>query len=378
MATSGTVSTYPYNQGKVIDHAARRAGYQPQKLTAENIETATDLLFTITAEWVNSGFPLWTRQFFLLNAFIGDASVPCPLGTVDVITPYWRIFQPYRGPCSLSSGGTSITLFGGQPNADVVITGANPSVFVNFGSVTQVDTVGVLLGGGATVAANLNILTSKDGVTFTQNQTLGQTTFTPGSWSYFDLEPSVSAQYVMVQLPGAGPWTVNQFVFGLTGGQTIPLGSGAGPSLNIDDYFNLPDRDFPSGQPNSAWVDRQVNFPVIKIWPVLNVEAYYGGCVCALTRRYIQDPADMTGNMEVPQRWLEALQWQLSKGLMDELPAPPIDPASGYSAIAQIQDRKDRYERVTANMSRSTKLAWAEERARGPINLAPRIGCYTK
>lgn len=377
-ATSGTVSTYPYNQGKIIDHAARRGGFDPEHLTSEQIEIATDLLFTLTAEWVNSGFPLWTKEFVLLNAFVGDPNVPCPVGTVDVVTPYWRILNPYRGVCALSSGGSSSTLFGGQPNADVTITGTNPSVSVNFGSATEVDTVGILAGGGVTFSAALAVITSQDGITFTVAQTLPTITYTPGQWSYFDLVPAVSAPFVGIRLTGAGPLVLNQLNFGLANCQTIPLGSGAGPSLNIDDYYNLPDPFFQSGQPNSAWVDRRVDVPIIKIWPTLNLYAFYNGVVCALVRRYIQDPASMTGAMEVPQRWLEALQWQLAKGLMDELPTPKIDQAAGYSAIAVIQDRAQRYDRVSKNMARSTQLAWGEERVRGPINLAPNIAPYTR
>lgn len=376
MATSGTVSTYPYDQSKIIDHAARRGGFVPEKLTPEQIEIAVDLMFTLTSEWVSSGFPLWTRQLLLLGVGVGNPTVVLPASVVDVITPYWRIFNPYRGSCSLSSGGASSTLFGGQPSADVTITGPGAAVAVNYGSPTQVDTVGVLLGGSTPLTAALNLLTAPDGVTFTQNQALPLTTFTPGQWAYFDLAPSVTAQGVELQLPGAGPWVLNALNFVLNQ-QSIPLGSGAGASLNIDDYFNLPNPFQQGDQPNSAYVDRQIP-PVIKIWPTLSPYAFYNGSVTALVRRYIMDPADMTGNMEVPQRWLEALQWQLAKGMMDEYPAPPIDAAAGYGAIAASQERQARYTRVQTNMTRSTGIAWGEERNRGPINLAPNIGCYTK
>ena len=113
IATSGTVSTYPFDQRKVIEHAFRRAGLQPEMASAENIEIAQDLIYTITSEMASAGFPLWTRQFLLLGTQIGGTDVACPVGTSDVIHAYWRQFSPYRGAATLSTGVSGTSLFSG-------------------------------------------------------------------------------------------------------------------------------------------------------------------------------------------------------------------------------------------------------------------------
>jgi hypothetical protein len=376
LTTSGTVSTFVYDNQKILDHSFRRAGYKTEEITAEYIQIALEIIYTLTAEWINSGFPLWTQQFILLAATIGSPSVPTPNGTVDILTPFWRILNPWRGAATTTAGADASPLCAGQPNSDIVIAGPNAGVTVAFGGSMEVDCIGVLLGGAVPLTAALDLLVSTDGATFTVAQSLPSTIFTPGTWAYFDLDPSISASYLQIRRPGAGNLTLNQLNFGLAQSQDIPLGN-HGPSLNIDDYFNLPDKHYQSGQPNSAYVVRQAATPLLKLWPVPNTAAFYNGTPAALVRRYIQDPGSMSNTMEVPQRWLEALQWQLAKGLMDELPQPKIDPSAGYSAIAISQEMQQRYQRVQANMQRSTMLAWAEERTKGPLNLAPDISGYT-
>lgn len=370
MPTSGTVDTYNFPQRKVIDHALRRAGYTPENTGSEWIEVAQDLLFLQLSEYVNAGFPLWTRQFRLLGNQIGSPDVLTPPGTVDVIASYWRILNPYRGSATQTNSSDASLLFGGQPNADVVVAGPNPGVIVSFGSATELDTVGVLLGGNASITTALNILVSQDGVTFTQAQALPSATYSPGQWTYFDLNPSLMAPYVQVQYANAGNWTLNQLNFGLANGQDIENGY-----LNIDDYYNLPNKVFQSDRANSAFLDRQLDQPVIKIWPTPNVEAFYNGTTSALMRRYIQDPGSMTDILEIPSRWYQGVISRLGVTLMDTLPDPdPNSQATYFSLMAKQQRRQN----LDAAATKSEMLMWAEERTHGPLRIAPRISGYTR
>ena len=363
MATSGTVSGYTFNLGKVVDHAFRRMGMLPESVGSEALEVAKDLVFSLTSEWINAGFPLWTRKYYLLNTPIGSADVPLPIGTVDVRQAYWRIFNPYRGNATTSAGADASTLFSGTPGDDVTISGPLAGVIVDFGTETELDTVGVLLGGSSSLTAALRVQVSDDGVTWTTSQTLDSTTYVVGEWSYFDLNPSLSSQFVQIVLP-TGTWVLQQLNFGLANGQDIP----AGP-LNIDDYYNLPNKMFRSNQPNSYYLDRQLVEPVLKMWPALNVEGFYRGTTTALCRRYIQDPGALTDDVEVPQRWLEALIWRLASLLIFEVPPPtPQQDAAWQARVALLDSRA----------SKSELLAWSEERVRAPIRWSPNLSVYTR
>lgn len=367
MATSGTVSTVRYNANRVIEHACRRAGYQPEAVAPQDLLYCRDSIFTLTSQWINAGFPLWTRRYDILSAAIGQENVATLDGTVDAFAVYWRILMPYRGPATLTTGGDGSVLFGGEPNSDVTITGTDPGITVAFGSDTEVDTIGVL-GGATAYTAALEVQTSQDGVTYSTIQTLPSKTIPAGAWSYQDLSPTIVAPFVRVIKPGATSWVVNQFNFGLANWQDILIGP-----LSMDDYYNQGNRAFRNNQPNSSYVDRQLLKPQIKIWPLLNTQGFYNGCITCLSRRYIQDPGALTDDIEVPQRWLEALQWRLASIAIMEFPIP----AEVKVSALLMQERAQRIQLINAEAPKAEALAWAEERNRSPIRWLPDISPYT-
>ncbi len=396
LATSGTVGAYPFSQAKVIEHAYRRAtGRSAERIPYEQIQIAQDLILTLTSEWINAGFPLWTIQYLLLPITAGSRYVTLPVGTNDVFHSYWRILNPWRGAATLSTGADGSVLFAGQPNADVIIPGPNAAVAANFGGANEVDTIGVLLGGSTPLTAALQVQTAPDGQTWTTVQTLPSTTYYPQVWSYFDLAPVVTAPFVQLLLPSYTPvldpygnpvigpngqpvygpnpagssMTLNQLNFGLAQGQDIELGA-----LNQDDQFNLPDKQFQNPRPVSYWLDRKLVQPVLNVWPAPNQSAFYNGTVTALVRRYIQDPGAMANAVDVPQRWLEALIWRLAQKLYFELPQQDLGTPNFFTA----QVMQARYQNIEKEAAKAEMLAWAEERIVAPIRWAPNISVYTR
>ncbi len=373
MATSGTVNQTKYSQIQIIEHAARRAGYNPEKFSAEAMIVARETLFTLLGEMTNAGWPLWTQEFNLLGMTLNGAEVNTPDGTIDLLHAYWRILQPWRGAAALSTGADGSVLFAGAPNSDVTITGPNPAVSVNFTTAMSIDTVGVLAGGSVSTTAALELQTSSDGVTYTTFQTLPSTAFAPGNWSYFRIDPLPTAQYMRLLNPTSGSWVLNQLNFGLAQSQDIELGL-----MSIDDYYNLPNRSFSSTQVVQAYIDRQLT-PLLRIWPIPNTTAFYNGTITAVMRRYIQDPGAFSNDIELPQRWYEATVWRLASRLVDEIPESMSGlESSGYSAFALVQMKIQLIQRCEKAAARSEALAWAEERTRGPIRLTPNVSCYTR
>jgi hypothetical protein len=372
MATSGIVSAYPFNMRKVIDHAMRRAGKLPENMSAEHLEIAKDLIFTLTSQWVNAGFPLWTKQSILYGPVLGSPDIVTLNGTVDVQTVYWRILNPYRGNATTTTGTDASVLFGGQPNSDVTITGVNPGVVVAFAGPTEVDTIGVLLGGSTPVTAALLVQTSADGVAWATEYTLPSATYTPGAWTYADLDPCIlDAQFVRLVLPSATSttWTLNQLQIGLANWQDIQIGP-----LNIDDYYAQPDKLFQAGQASSSYTDRLLPNVVVRLWPCPSQYAFYNALVSLVQRRYIQDPGLLTQTVEVPQRWYEALIWRLAKLLIFELPDQTSSEQASYFTLMAKQQR---IQSIEAEASKAEALAWAEERTRAPIRIMPNISPYT-
>jgi hypothetical protein len=374
VVTSNVVGLATYDLRRVYDHSFRRAGFLPQKVTPEALVVAKELVLSLQAEWINAGTPLWTIQYVPLAVIAGSPDVETPRGTVDIITPYWRIIETYRGPCTIGGTTGNATLFGGVPAADVVVPSPNPAVAVNFTTSTRCTSIGILPGGADTFTAALRVNTSDDGgATWTLNQTLASTTFVPGVWSYFDLNPVFDTQYLQIEYFSQTAWTLAALNIGLANSQDIPLGV-----QNINSYYNLPNKVFTTNRPNTAYIDRRVEKPVIKIWPVPNENAFYQGTVTALLRRYIQDPGEMTQGAEVPARWLEALQWRLAVRIMDEISEEMAYGKAPEMTAVYLQDRQQRYQRVTANAEKSESLAWAEERNKSPLRMTPDVSCYTR
>ena len=368
--TSGTVSGVTFNNRKVIEHAYRRAGHQPENLSAEDIEVAQDLLYTLTSEWVNAGMPLWTRVNTLAGVTSGSPEVSSPTGTVDVIHCYWRTLNPYRGTAATTGGADASTMFQGSAATAITVAGPNPGILVNFGSAQEVDTVGVVLGGAVTLTLAVQVYVSSDGTNYTLSQTLQSASYAPGVWTYFDLDPAPVYQYFKIIFPQTGAITLAQMNLGLPNASDILIGP-----LNIDDYYTLPDKYFQADRATNAYIDRQLNGPVIKLWPTPNVSAFYNSLVYNLTRRYIQDPGTMTNLLEVPQRWLEAIIWRLAATLQYELPTDSQESQPGQFAILA---RERRMQQVETKAQRSEFLAWSEERTIGPIRLSPTIRGYTR
>jgi hypothetical protein len=78
--------------------------------------------------------------------------------------------------------------------------------------------------------------------------------------------------------------------------------------------------------------------------------------------RQIMDVGDLYGELEVPQRWYEAVVMMLSHRMSMELPG--VDP----SRTQYLEGQADKY----------LAMAEEEERDKSPIYFAPNISVYTR
>jgi hypothetical protein len=131
--------------------------------------------------------------------------------------------------------------------------------------------------------------------------------------------------------------------------------------MNRDDYTSLPNKFFQSSRPLQFWFDRQVRQPIMHMWPVPNSAATTSQLVI-WRQRYIMDVGSMTQEVEVPQRWYEALVAGLAAKMSMEI--IEVDPA-----IIPMLDQK---------AAVALNIAQMEERDNSPMTIAPNIGMYTR
>lgn len=327
MAYSGTVSQTTFDTRKVIENAARRCRIQSAQLTAEHVDIAKDALHLLLSDLANQGAPLWCIQKTLLGLNEGVGDILMFDGTVDVLNASLRSMTELSGT-----------------NTDTATQRT-----VEFAAETAVSTVGIKW---SATAAPLQISRSDDGATWTVIQTE-----TPdagdGQWSWFDLNSSVAATYFRITAT-TGTLDFDEIYLGNTPSE-IPFGR-----LNRDDYTNLPNKTF-TGRPLQYWLDRQAAAPIMRLWPVPD-STYETNVIVAWVHRHIMDVGTLTQDIEVPQRWHEAIVAMLAAKLALEL--PEADPQ-----MISILDQK---------AVQSLYSAQQEERDNSPIYIMPNIAAYTR
>jgi len=78
--------------------------------------------------------------------------------------------------------------------------------------------------------------------------------------------------------------------------------------------------------------------------------------------RQIMDVGDLSGELEIPQRWFLAVQSMLAHQMSLELPGVALD------RITYLEGQAEKY----------LTLAEVEERDKSPIYFAPNIAVYTR
>jgi hypothetical protein len=328
VAVSGTVSTTVFNTRKVIDHAYRRCRVPPEGISSEQISFALDSLYLVLSALANRGLQLWCIEKDIMPLYQAQGLIEMPNGIVDILNTNLRTLQEVSG----TSTTTSTTY---------------QTVFTTD---TQVTNVGVYWNGASTSYA---LETSNDGATWTTLATVANPNTSANETTWTDIEGSLATLYFRVR---ATTGVLNQSQVFLANTPTeIPMAR-----LNRDDYVNLPNKAF-QGRPLQFWVNRQLNNPVLYLWPVPS-DQFITAQVIVWVKRYIMDVGTMTQEIEIPQRWYDSIVYVLAARLAEE--TPTVDPQ-----MIAILDQK---------AQRALLEAENEERDDSPIYLTPNIAVYTR
>ena len=327
MAYSGTVSQTTFDTRKVIDHAFRRCRIPPQLISAEYIDTAKDALYLLLSELAVQGMPSWCNQKSIYPLYEGAGFITTFSGTIDLLSANLRNTTEVTG----------------------INTDSATERVIDFTDATEVVTVGIEW---SATAAPLEFARSDDNVTWTVIQTETPDAIA-GDWSWYDMDQVVGTRYFRVR---ATSGTLD-FTTIYTGNNPseIPMGR-----ISLDQYATLPNKSFTSNRPLQYWLDRQAASPVIRLWPVPNDAATTSQVVVWATR-HIMDVGTLTQEIEVPQRWYDAIVWALADRLACEI--VEVDPAMMAP--------------VSARAAAALDAAWQSNGDDSPFMLAPDISGYT-
>jgi hypothetical protein len=355
VAYSGTTGNTTINVDQLISYAFRDAGKTSEEMTPEYVDAAKQALFYNLQNLSNLGVNLWLLENQLYGAVTAQQQLYLPKTVIDVREANWvYIINSAAAEYLPVSNVDSPAVF--SQNLDLVSTSAIGTnwfglEYQNAQPVFYVGFNGYAAGGGVTTY-NFAYEVSDDGVTWSTVQQFPATTLSDREWAYFNISTTPNYSFYRLRETVATTFSIRQIVFS-TSQQVIPLSR-----LNRDDYWNLPNKQFPSVRSLQYWFDRQIE-PSMYLWPVPNNDFQMFQLV---VEKQMQDVGSLTNQIYVPDRWINSVQKQLSHSMSLQLPG--ID-------IARIQY-------LEAQANKAFMQASEEDRDKSPIYFQPNYSYYTR
>ena len=357
MAYSGTVGTTVVNVQEVIDHAARRCGKLAEELTSEQQITARQSLYYFLSSLINIGIQYWAISKEVIGLTPDKYIYELPLGANDALNVLYRTMNRPSGEYTSSAGGVVANVYDGTTSTYCQQTSPNGNISVFYGTNDPIyaGSIGILpyVAGGGSSLWSVIYEYSTDNITWNTLDDLGQVLVTDNQWIWTDIDPGQNVEYYRVRVYNGTTMALRELYIG-NNSREIQMSR-----LNRDDYTNLPNKNFTANQPYQFWFDRTIPVPKIYLWPTpsdafVQMTVWYS--------RQIMDVGALTDELEIPQRWYEAIIMNLAHRLSLELPQVPMD------RVAYLERMAAQY----------LNEAEQEERDKSPIYWAPNISVYTK
>ena len=330
MAYSGSISGTTFNALKVVDHAFRRCRLPAQAISAEMQAYALESLYLFLSDLASIKTPSWCIDRLVLPMYQNQPTVTLPVGTVEVLNLNYLNLQLLSG----------------------TVVSTDYEYWVDFESDTVVNNIGIKW---AAPSVDLTFQGGYyDAYNILQWVTVGTqtTTAVAGEITWADIDAALPYQFF--RITSVEPFYYENVTLGNMP-QEIPFGE-----LNRDQYVNQSNKTFP-GRPTSYWFQRDIPIPVLHIWPAPFLAAEQAQLV-VWRHRHIMDTENLQQDVEVPQRWLEAIVNGLAAKVAAETPAVDVQ-------LIPVLDQK---------AAMSLQRAWDGDNDGSPIFINPGIACYTK
>jgi hypothetical protein len=356
MAYSGTVGTTVVTVQTLIDHGARRCGKLAEELTSEQVLSARESLFFLLSNLINIGIQYWAISKKVYGLQADNYVYQLPVGGNDVLQALYRRMTRPVGVYTSSAGGVTDNIADGNINTYCQQGSPNGNIVVDYGSDTNyIGSIGIMpyVSGGGSAIWNYAFQSSLDGVTWKTLYTGTNVAVTDGQWIWQDINPGANVEFYRMLASGGTTLALREWYLGVNSTEITMA------RLNRDDYTNLPNKQFTANQPFQYWFNRTIPQSEIYLWPVpsdpfVQMTVWYS--------RQIMDVGDLYGELEVPQRWYEAVVMMLAHRMSLELPAVDLN------RVQYLEGQAEKY----------LAMAEEEERDKSPVYFAPNISVYTR
>jgi hypothetical protein len=346
-----------YNVQTLIDHGARRCGKLAEELTSEQVLSARQSLGFLLSNLINRGIQYWCISKEVIGLSADKYRYTLPNGAVDTLNVLYRTMNRPVGAYTSSAGGVVANLYDGNVDTYTQQNAANGSFTVNYGTTDPIyaGSIGFLpyIANNGSATWNIALQYSTDGVTYYDLQDLGAVSVTDNQWIWTDIDPGQNVPFYRIKASGGTTLALREWYIGNNSTEVMMS------RLNRDDYTNLPNKNFTANQPFQFWFDRTIPNPTIYLWPTpsnpfVQMTVWYS--------TQIMDVGSLTDELQIPQRWYEAVIFMLAHRMSLELPQVPMD------RVGYLEKMADKY----------LYEAEQEERDKSPIYFAPNISVYTR
>jgi hypothetical protein len=351
MAYSNTTGQTKVNVDQLISYAFRDAGKTAEEITPEYIDAGKQALFYNLQNLSNLGVNLWLLENQLYGALNAQQQLVLPKTTIDVREANWvYIINSQASGYLPVSNSQAANAFDLNLNTTATSTVGTNWLGLAYSQGQPVFYVGWNSDGTQTY--NLAYEVSNDGTNWTTVKQFPATTLTDREWVYFNISTTPNYIYYRLRETVRTTFSVRQIVFS-TSQQVIPLAR-----LNRDDYWNLPNKQFPSNRSLQYWFDRTIE-PSMYLWPVPNNDFQM---FQLLVEKQMEDVGSLTNEIYVPDRWISSVQASLSHRLSMQIPG--VD-------LGRIQYLEGQAEKLFMQANN-------EERDKSPIYFQPNFSYYTR
>ena len=357
MAYSNTYNQTTVDVDQMISYAFRGAGKQAEEITPEYVQAAKQALFYILQNSSNRGVNLWLLENIVLGAQSNQQILSMPQGTIDVREANWVYVQtPQISGALPTDNSTAPTVFDGNLSGFGTTTVSENWFGAAYGTPTSIYYVGFNAyapNNGTATYTNMVYETSNDGVNWAVQANFDPTiTAQDRTWTYTGVNITEQYYFHRIRSLTSTPFSVRQVVF-TQSQQVIPLAR-----LNRDDYWNLPNKQFPSVRSLQYWFNRVID-PEMYLWPVPSNDFQVFQLII---ERQMMDVGSLTNQLYLPNRWIPYIQAALTHELAMQLPGVDM------GRVAYLEKRA---------LDMRTQ-AEEEDRDKSPIYFQPNYSYYTR
>jgi hypothetical protein len=266
----------------------------------------------------SEGLNLWCVETHYVGFNSGQATYQAPAGTIDVLNAIYS--QATRATGTDVTDATSIT-------TTLTDTTTVSRVGIKFSSVPSIGTL-----------------------TITGLDPIAKVDWEVDTWYWLNLDPAVSGTVFSAAFSAAA--TFSEFYLA-SSIYDLPL-----TQWNRDTWSTINNKA-QLGRPSTCYYYEKLLTPQVTLWPRPNNGYDH---LTLFTHRQIQDVGSLTQSIEIPQRWFEAICWQLAVRIAFE--CEYVDP----QLIPNI----------TAMADKTLAEVELGETDGAPIMLAPNIGVYNR